>query len=148
MRRRSRLLRVAKWGGVVVCVLLAGAWLASLRWSGAYVVSNTSRTQVVGIGAGAIHYQFLRFRVLGLADGWRPERTTSAIWWPDYRAAPMPGFMLSIPLWMPLVTTVLLAASCVLLDRPLPGHCPCGYNLRGNESGTCPECGQSATYAV
>ena len=22
-----------------------------------------------------------------------------------------------------------------------PGHCRCGYDLRGNESGVCPECG-------
>ena len=22
-----------------------------------------------------------------------------------------------------------------------PGHCQCGYDLRGNESGKCPECG-------
>lgn len=25
--------------------------------------------------------------------------------------------------------------------RVLPGHCKCGYNMRGNESGVCPECG-------
>ena len=25
--------------------------------------------------------------------------------------------------------------------RAKPGHCPCGYDLRGNESGTCSECG-------
>ena len=27
--------------------------------------------------------------------------------------------------------------------KPKPGHCQqCGYNLTGNESGTCPECGE------
>ena len=28
-------------------------------------------------------------------------------------------------------------------DKDVPsGHCPCGYDRRGNVSGTCPECGQ------
>ncbi len=26
----------------------------------------------------------------------------------------------------------------------LPGHCRCGYDLRGTESGVCPECGRDA----
>jgi len=29
------------------------------------------------------------------------------------------------------------------LPKALPGHCPyCGYNLKGNVSGLCPECGK------
>ena len=27
--------------------------------------------------------------------------------------------------------------------RPLSGHCPCGYDLTGNVSGVCPECGMT-----
>ncbi len=32
MRRRSRLLRVAKWGGVVVCGLVIAVWMLSIRF--------------------------------------------------------------------------------------------------------------------
>lgn len=35
--------------------------------------------------------------------------------------------------------------TCAILDRgrhiPPPGECQCGYNLHGNVSGVCPECG-------
>ena len=27
--------------------------------------------------------------------------------------------------------------------RRKPGHCPCGYDLTGNVTGRCPECGQA-----
>lgn len=55
---------------------------------------------------------------------------------------------------MPCVVTVLLAAACrfaaslrcrwdTRLRHP-PGHCQeCGYDLTGNESGVCPECGKA-----
>lgn len=49
-----------------------------------------------------------------------------------------------LPLWMPLaacaVPTLILAHRS---RRPPPGHCrACGYNLFGNTSGACPECGK------
>jgi predicted amidophosphoribosyltransferase len=49
-------------------------------------------------------------------------------------------------MWLPLL---LVGAPTALLwwrDRRLipPGHCQnCGYNLTGNVSGRCPECGQA-----
>src|SRR5438552_2109151 len=46
------------------------------------------------------------------------------------------------PFWLSLILT------SWLVWRPLPeviGHCEfCGYNLQGNESGKCPECGKPA----
>ena len=44
MRRRFRLLRVAKWGGVVVCVFLFGVWFTSLWWEFGFRIN---RVQVV-----------------------------------------------------------------------------------------------------
>lgn len=34
-----------------------------------------------------------------------------------------------------------------LLHRRRPGHCLCGYDLHGNKSGVCPECGLALTAA-
>ena len=47
----------------------------------------------------------------------------------------------NLPIWTVLLvaipTVVLFRFDC----RMPPGHCPCGYDLTGNVSGTCPECG-------
>ena len=53
--------------------------------------------------------------------------------------------VLAIPLWMPLLTivvpTVILWRRC---RRHPEGHRQtCGYNLAGNTSGRCAECGQA-----
>ncbi len=49
-----------------------------------------------------------------------------------------------VPIWMPLVAIGAATAYLWWTDRrPIPpGHCQkCGYNLTGNVSGRCPECG-------
>ena len=33
-------------------------------------------------------------------------------------------------------------------STPVPGYCCCGYNLTGNHSGVCPECGTVASTAA
>ncbi len=51
-----------------------------------------------------------------------------------------------LPLWLPLVIAVALTATLFHFDRRRipPGHCKkCGYNLTGNVSGICSECGHS-----
>jgi hypothetical protein len=51
-----------------------------------------------------------------------------------------------IPGWFVLVIVAVPAALLWWVDRhpdPLPGHCrKCGYDLTGNVSGRCPECGE------
>ena len=64
-----------------------------------------------------------------------------------YRAPPrrfnFTSINVTIPYWSILAAIGLPTALAWLLDRRRlrPGHCPCGYDLTGNVSGTCPECG-------
>ncbi len=51
----------------------------------------------------------------------------------------------SIPLWIPFAALAAPTGMVCILGRrrPKPGHCRrCGYNLTGNTSGICPECGE------
>ena len=56
-----------------------------------------------------------------------------------YISLPLQPFFL----FMLIATLVLF---CWLVRRYSPGHCQqCGYDLTGNESGTCPECGTAVS---
>ena len=62
-----------------------------------------------------------------------------------------PYASLIVPYWSLVAATAALPAARLALRirrrrRTAPGHCPaCGYNLTGNTSGVCPECGTIAT---
>jgi len=48
-----------------------------------------------------------------------------------------------IPLWVIFLLSLLILAGLRWRTRIPPGHClSCGYNLTGNTSGGCPECGE------
>lgn len=65
------------------------------------------------------------------------------IWQPSMVTRASVLWAVVIPLWIP--TTVSLVASWVFRRNarvPSPGHCKkCDYDLNGNESAVCPECG-------
>ena len=196
MRRRSRLLRVAKWGGVVVCGLATIASIASMWLT---VVWNSGQPDAtypyfdrypdggveLGLGGGlswvrwrpaipALELQHsirsekegtpLRPRVGGgmiRRAGWAARTHAFYFhWWPPYDVIlPMTYTTnisgknvtrrwtqrVTLPMWLPLVLIAIPTAFLWWRDRPpKPGHCPCGYDLTGNVSGTCPECGLEA----
>jgi hypothetical protein len=143
MRRRSRTRRVLKWVGTMGCALFAVAWIASLFWTVTYIGGG----QALWTEPGAVN---IRRRVgwLTQTSGWFLGRTTDArveSWLP--RAKPIGTsrrFRLIVPLWIPFVVLAVPTALLWSLDRRRipPGHCrKCGYNLTGNVSGICPECG-------
>src|SRR5262249_24342547 len=66
---------------------------------------------------------------------------------PQSGASQSPGIarFLLVPLWLPLVVSLGATTLAWIIDRRLPhaGHCKyCGYDLRKNVSGRCPECGK------
>ncbi len=68
-------------------------------------------------------------------------------WIPDFSKNIVSGFYsIRLPIWIP---SLLIAIPSFLLwwrNRRLPeeDHCDCGYDLTGNVSGVCPECGTSS----
>lgn len=169
MTRRSQLLRVAKWGGIVLGVIGLLLWLASARWMieyrwsrgtsmygvfivrGAAGISVDVKPDLFYSGEMAIQDEMQRPRLLReiAAKPWNFERLDPGIpqiRWPAVWASRLSGTDTFIPFWIPLIVIVIPTAIFWWRDRPpRAGHCPCGYNLTGNVSGTCPECGEAAT---
>lgn len=50
----------------------------------------------------------------------------------------------NIPIWSLMFGVLIPTALLWWLDglKPIPGFCKCGYDLKGNISGVCPECGE------
>lgn len=59
------------------------------------------------------------------------------------KSSPNLRFAINIPYWLPLLITGIATSVLFYRDRPIPpGHCQtCRYNLTGNTSGVCSECG-------
>ncbi len=170
MPRTRRKRRMLKWAGLVLSLLIAVAWAVSLRWYLRYfkAIEGAARFTVTpgaqyGIaivrsdtGEFVQNHMVTLFRGhLGCGTsvcpphklGWHATRVRLASpWWrPLYYHSAL-GTEVLIPLWIPFLVVGIPTGFLWWHDRlriPL-GHCQnCGYNLTGNVSGVCPECGES-----
>lgn len=77
--------------------------------------------------------------------GWRfdsPAPFDKMVLWP-HRLPFWGGTLLSLPLWIPLgLAALALWRAWAKPCRRIESRCPCGYELTGNISGRCPECGR------
>ena len=93
MSRRSRIRRIAKWSGLVVCVVTVVAWVMRGKWQ-----TTPLPILAIAFGVPAVHLTLVALR----RYRWRHE-----------------------------------------------GRCrKCSYDLQGNVSGVCPECGKATLPAT
>lgn len=130
-RRGVRVLCVA---GFVTAAAIAVLFFVT-RWWG---IGFGTQVFVVHVWDGGIEMRLGTANPPGL--GWHSHLRLGekAIWTPRFAD---PYFF--IPLWIPFVA--ILVPSLIgwyRSRRPQPGHCrKCSYDLTGNASGVCPECG-------
>ena len=155
MRRRRRIRRVLKWAGVAALAVIIAANIFSAWWEIDWISPYHDRW--ISCANGTVSAEFMAgaprgevFFILDTTPGWAFERTSKArmTWRPSFQKVrasfrPVEVWTIVVPLWMPFL--ILAAPTGLLwwLDRPPPrGHCQqCGYDLTGNVSGRCPECG-------
>jgi hypothetical protein len=141
--------RVLKRVGLVACVVLAVAWFLTLFWGGAYI----GFTKTIGASRGAMGF-LVYTNDPGDYVGWdwyrRPDGDLR--WWPSYDDGTSPAVgphlrqrtrRLIVPLWIPFLLTAIPTVFLWRRDARCPeGFCEkCGYDLTGNVTGVCSECG-------
>ena len=140
MGKVRKVLRILKWSGVAWCLLLVVAWPVSVGryisyrgdFGGFVLMSGT-----VGIVGKAPDHGFF----------WHTFRSSRYLvnWWGDAFFDSSTPFTIAAPVWVVLLISIPLTYLLFRLDRRKwhpPGHCQsCGYDLTGNVTGKCSECG-------
>jgi len=159
---RRRLLRSGMWMMAVLGVLIAGllvtAWVGQGYISRGGVTAGLAHGRLeVAWGGGKVTRDPLGWSVsnaqgfaaalMPVGSAWRPSVVHSGLG--SVPGGPGPLFEITA-VYVPLWTWVIVAGGMTgLLWRRaghaiVPGHCACGYDLRGLASGRCPECGRGA----
>ena len=150
---RSRRRRIAKWVGLVVCVILAVVMVSS-HYVEASLIYDWHAVCLSGGGA-----MFIRLPMYARGvGGWlwslntygRWSRITyerQNRWWFQFASEGVYGSIAVIPLWAPLLAVAVPTAWLWRRDRRHPpGNCQrCGYDLTGNVTGVCSECEEPTT---
>ena len=169
----SRILRILKWAGVGICIVMTCAWSASNRWviglprdgvsftidggslqiyGGADWARNAVRPPQYVLPGSSGSVQRFPLRRYWTSSGRRSSKLHLSGPWtnPWHTVAGKDPYLnsytwsLNIPLYLVLLSAALPTAFLWYRDRRRipPGHCQrCGYNLTGNVSGVCSECG-------
>ena len=163
MRDRSRAGRIFKWVGLALCAAIFSAWGVSLLWPFSWRYGEARRS--LDVTGGLVGYRewtlpdapiFVEREYAKALDGVFPEGYFRHVWAADrpinlrYFGIRWPGVSRRsfvrgafVPLWLPFLIVLIPTIFLFWGDRRYPkGSCQsCNYNLTGNTSGICPECG-------
>ncbi|MCO6438197.1 MAG: hypothetical protein J5J06_13975 [Phycisphaerae bacterium] len=136
-RRKTIRIRRGAW---LFCLAAIGMWVIAGFDRELHVTAQASQVQFVGGGIVILDQsltQKLPYGGYGMTSsrafmpwqfGLLPRRLPPGIW---------------LPLWPMAAIGFAIGLLMLVLPRGVePGHCKCGYNLTGNVSGRCPECGR------
>ncbi len=135
--KARRLRTFTLWAGTLLCVLIIVLFVVSGWWEIA-LPGPTSRgpSLILMAGTAMIVHDYMAVTLVS-ADT-HSFGLSRWNWW---------GVGLYPIIHLPLYAVFLAVAVPTLLvwrfwPKPVkPGHCRCGYDLTGNTSGVCPECG-------
>ncbi len=140
--RSTRTRRVLMRCSLLVCLLLIATWLVNLRWSFAYGWDRLQLFCDLGVVEVRVYsplQEHPRWRYFGRSVG-------EMHWGFDYYWTGR-SKSVGVPLWFPLSLFAICPAGMFISlvrrwNRRRWGYCvQCRYDLTGNLSGICPECG-------
>lgn len=135
--------RTFAWAATALAAALVLLWAASLRW----VVRVPVPSGTVRLCYGAVDFFSPATEPFGFSVTRFPASPPVLFpSWGTLRGGPFVVF----PLWIPAALFGLFGLwRFRRASRLPPGRCTaCGYDLRGNESGRCPECGEAVRPAA
>ena len=138
--------------GFALSFALVVAFVTSLRWvygyTGSPIFNHDWAPSGVAGGNGAIGVFFSSSLPPGPSGFWFWGNNYGEHLWPWWQWHPTLEFegpvvaSLAVPMWIPFVLIAVPSFIAWRVTRHLPGHCrKCQYDLTGNVSGVCPECG-------
>jgi hypothetical protein len=159
MARHHRTGIALKWTGLSLSFLIVAVWFVSTQF---LVDAAFSRTRIRLVPGGIVLADCFKLLVPlyhkpPLFSFRRHSHAAFVLYWTpttrcgyDFEHAPFLTREAIIPLWIPLLLVAFPTGVLVWRDRRIPlGHCRgCRYDLTGNTSGVCPECGHRVPHST